>query len=39
MTERERRALLRQHPAVPSWRRMFETALAKEQQKELVSIS
>src|SRR6185437_5388472 len=30
MTERERRALLRAHPSVPSWRRMFENALAKE---------
>lgn len=30
MTERERRALLRKHPDVPSWRRVFETALAKE---------
>jgi WhiB family redox-sensing transcriptional regulator len=39
MTERERRALLRQHPSVPSWRRMFENALAKEPRKELVSIS
>src|SRR5205807_3175113 len=24
MTERERRALLRRHPQVPSWRKMFE---------------
>ena len=38
MTERERRALLRAHPSVPSWRRMFENALAKEQHKELVSV-
>jgi len=28
MTERERRALLRRHPAVTSWRRMFEAAMA-----------
>jgi WhiB family redox-sensing transcriptional regulator len=35
MTERERRALLRRHPQVPSWRRMFETAL---NQKELVQV-
>ena len=34
MTERERRALLRRHPKVASWRRMFEAAIA---QKELVS--
>jgi WhiB family redox-sensing transcriptional regulator len=27
MTERERRALLRRHPAVASWRKMFEAAL------------
>ncbi len=27
MTERERRALLRRHPGVPSWRRMFEAAM------------
>jgi WhiB family redox-sensing transcriptional regulator len=26
MTERERRTLLRDHPDVPSWRRLFETA-------------
>jgi WhiB family redox-sensing transcriptional regulator len=36
MTERERRALLRRHPQVASWRRMFETALSKEGIKELV---
>lgn len=35
MTERERRALLRRHPQVPSWRRMFETAL---NHKELVNV-
>ena len=27
MTERERRALLRRHPQVASWRRMFEAAI------------
>jgi len=27
MTERERRALVRRHPGVPSWRRLFETAV------------
>jgi WhiB family redox-sensing transcriptional regulator len=27
MTERERRALLRRHPNVASWRRMFEAAM------------
>src|SRR5215475_5942343 len=31
MTERERRALLRRHPQVPSWRKMFEAALSKDQ--------
>ena len=35
MTERERRALLRRHPQVPSWRRMFESALS---QKELAHV-
>ena len=30
MTERERRALLRKHPDVTSWRRVFEIALKKE---------
>lgn len=30
MTERERRALLRKHPDVTSWRRVFEAALDKE---------
>ena len=36
MTERERRALLRRHPQVTSWRKMFEAAMkknAKEKQK------
>lgn len=31
MTERERRAMLRRHPAVPSWRALFERGLADEQ--------
>ena len=30
MTERERRALLRRHPQVASWRKMFEAALSKD---------
>lgn len=29
MTERERRALLRRHPQVSSWRKMFERALGR----------
>src|SRR6185369_11780695 len=33
MTERERRALLRRHPKVTNWRRMFEAAI---KQKDLV---
>jgi WhiB family redox-sensing transcriptional regulator len=39
MTERERRALLRRHPQVPSWRKMFEAAMdrnEKDATKELV---
>ena len=39
MTERERRALLRRHPQVPSWRKMFEAAMdrnEKDTTKELV---
>jgi len=36
MTERERRALLRRHPQVPSWRKMFEAALLRDREKELV---
>ncbi|MFC4334894.1 WhiB family transcriptional regulator [Salininema proteolyticum] len=32
MTERERRALLRKHPGVRSWRRVFEAALEEEQR-------
>ena len=38
MTERERRALLRRHPNVPSWRKMFEAAL-REKKKSLVTSS
>src|SRR5690606_24419271 len=34
MTERERRALLRRHPHVVSWRRAFEAAL---RERELVN--
>jgi WhiB family redox-sensing transcriptional regulator len=34
MTERERRALLRKHPNVASWRRTFENAI---KEKELVN--
>ena len=30
MTERERRALLRKHPDIVSWRKIFEKALAEE---------
>lgn len=33
MTERERRALLRKHPDVSSWRRVFEKALADEERQ------
>lgn len=33
MTERERRALLRRHPRVTSWRRMFEAAMKKSEDK------
>ena len=38
MTERERRALLRRHPQVPSWRKMFEAAMDRDTKdtKELV---
>lgn len=35
MTERERRALLRRHPQVTSWRMMFEAAM-KNSRKETV---
>src|SRR5882757_7072508 len=34
MTERERRALLRRHPQVPSWRKMFEAALARDLESK-----
>jgi WhiB family transcriptional regulator, redox-sensing transcriptional regulator len=37
MTERERRALLRRHPHVASWRKMFEAAL-KEKSADKVLI-
>jgi WhiB family redox-sensing transcriptional regulator len=33
MTERERRAMLRRHPQVTSWRRMFEAAMKKSEDK------
>src|SRR5688572_27766033 len=38
MTERERRALLRRHPAVASWKRTFEAAMQEQEQsrKQLV---
>ena len=43
MTERERRALLRRHPQVPSWRKMFEAALLKDkdptEQRERVLVT
>ncbi|WP_168583196.1 WhiB family transcriptional regulator [Gephyromycinifex aptenodytis] len=32
MTERERRAMLRRHPHVRSWREMFERALVEEDR-------
>jgi WhiB family redox-sensing transcriptional regulator len=35
MTERERRALLRRHPQVTSWRKTFEAAMGKEPMKQL----
>lgn len=37
MTERERRALLRRHPHVASWRKMFEAAL-REQDKSRANV-
>ncbi len=37
MTERERRALLRRHPHVASWRKMFEAAL-REQDKSRTNV-
>jgi WhiB family redox-sensing transcriptional regulator len=36
MTERERRALLRRHPSVSSWKRTFEAAMENQPRKELV---
>lgn len=38
MTERERRALLRKHPDVGSWRRVFEKALAEEERQRRGSV-
>ena len=38
MTERERRALLRRHPQVASWRKMFEAAM-RQKEKSLVTTS
>ena len=38
MTERERRALLRRHPLVSSWREVFEAALVRVWEKELVPV-
>src|SRR5512147_639860 len=38
MTERERRAMLRRHPHVASWRKMFEAAL-KEKGADKVLVS
>src|SRR4030095_10204296 len=37
MTERERRALLRRHPAVASWKRTFEAAMQEQNRKQVVS--
>lgn len=37
MTERERRALLRRHPQVTSWRKMFEAAMRKHGQEKLAN--
>lgn len=37
MTERERRALLRRHPHVASWKRTFEAAMQSHDRKQLVS--
>ncbi len=36
MTERERRALLRRHPHVSSWKRTFETAMQNQNRRQLV---
>jgi WhiB family redox-sensing transcriptional regulator len=38
MTERERRALLRRHPHVGSWKRTFEAAMQDQTRKELVRV-
>jgi WhiB family redox-sensing transcriptional regulator len=38
MTERERRALLRRHPTVGSWKRTFEAAMQEQSRKELVRV-
>src|ERR671921_465538 len=38
MTERERRAVLRRHPHVASWRKMFEAAL-REQDRDKVLVA
>ena len=38
MTERERRALLRRHPLVSSWRKVFEAALVRAWDKELLPL-
>ena len=32
MTERERRALLRRHPNVASWRKLFEAAMRESEK-------
>jgi WhiB family transcriptional regulator, redox-sensing transcriptional regulator len=37
MTERERRALLRRHPRVSSWRKTFEAALVREAGRQPVA--
>src|SRR2546430_12722656 len=37
MTERERRGLVRRPPQVPDWRRMFEAALVKDREAQLVA--
>lgn len=34
MTERERRALLRRHPHISSWRKMFESAMKKSEDNK-----
>ncbi|GAA1879510.1 hypothetical protein GCM10009687_54640 [Asanoa iriomotensis] len=37
MTERERRALLRRHPQVASWRKMFEAALRNKDKSPVMA--